>query len=100
MDLPANFNDDDAEKIVKELFGRKDLDFKTDLDQKQIIEICKLRHIHQKYKINGIKSFIDNFLALQVSKNRKGRGEFINALKSERELRKSKDMLDLDRLMK
>jgi len=76
----------DEEKVIKELFDLdKSIEAKTDLSQEQIVEICKLKHLARKYKMGELGLFIKEFMRLSISKNRQGRKEFIDALKSARE---------------
>lgn len=93
-------SEDDTEKIVKELFSDKGLDFKTDLTHSQIVEICKLMHLSDKYRIRAIKPFVERFKTLKVSLNRQGRKEFIEALRQERELHKDKDLNTIDKMLR
>lgn len=91
-------NKDKAETVIKNLFNEKNLPFITELSFEQIVEICKLKHIAEKYgKTNfkelnskypiedNINNFINNFMLYMTSHQRKRVGEFLEGLKSERE---------------
>ena len=81
-------NAGDEEKVVKELLDvKKNIEAKTELSHEQIVEICKLKHIAKKYKLADLSLFIQDFMLLSVSKDRKGRKEFIEALQHSRETR-------------
>lgn len=90
----------DEEKVVKELLDvKKNIEAKTDLTSEQIVEICKLKHIAKKYTLSGITDFIHDFMLLSVSRDRKGRKEFIEALQHARENKEQAGMFNIrDRL--
>lgn len=101
VEIPEGlFDSDDKHKIVKELFTKEGLDFKTDLTHNQIVEICKLMHLADKYKIKAIIPFITRFKTLKVSLDRKGRKEFIQALSEERKLEKDNMFKDLGGMLR
>lgn len=67
----------------KELFRaeKEDVDIKTDINLQEIILINKLifnnRHL-KKHKLKGVyDGFIDEYLRLKISLDRKSRGEFV-----------------------
>jgi len=73
----------DDEKVIKELLNLKtNVEAKTELNHEQIVEVCKLKHIAKKYKLTPLSDFIKDFMILSVSKDRKGRKEYIQALQS------------------
>jgi len=84
---------DDDDKVVKELLDiKKDLIAKSELTFQQVVETCKLKHIARKYQIVELGLFIDDFLQGMISKDRKGRKEFIEALQANRENKQNAGM--------
>lgn len=97
-DLPNNiqeyFNTLDGNEqtlISKELFNigkdGKDLDFKTDLSLDEIKDITSLYHNDEYLKAVGLrpifKNYIEKYMRLVISKDRKSRGEFVSLNKRE-----------------
>lgn len=89
---------ENTETIIKSILDKKHLPFITELSFEQIVEICKLKHISEKYgkknfpELNKkypiqdiIDNFIDNFLLYMTSHKRKRISEFLDGLKSERQ---------------
>jgi hypothetical protein len=94
-------SEDEGEyKVIKELFTKKGIEFKTDLSPEQCAEIAKLRAVAKRYHIKAINDFVNNYIMLLVSKTRKGRGEFIDAFKSQREERESRLFNDMQSVLK
>ncbi len=80
----------DEERVIKELLDTKsNMETKSDLDDSNIIEILKLKHIAKKYKLSGLNDLIELYMKLRVSRNRLGRKEFIQAIQANRENRES-----------
>lgn len=76
----------DEDKVIKELVDiSKNLIAKTELTHEQIVEVCKLKHIARKYKLNNLNLFIEDFMQGKISEARKGRREFIEAIQAQRE---------------
>jgi len=75
---------EDSRLLTKQLFeaDEKDVDIKTDLTDKQIVLINKLKFNNELLKKKGLNPvfdmFIYNYLRLLISKDRKSRGEFVN----------------------
>lgn len=90
-------NQRDSLEIFENLFTGVDRETKTELTQEQIIEINKKRIIAKLLGWDSLNFALDDFMLLQISKDRKGRTEFIDGLKSERE-RESQDMSFGERL--
>jgi len=85
-------------RMLKHLLKEQNLPFITELTFEQIVEICKLKHIaekygkknfkelNQKYPIEDtINDFVRNFCLFMTSHKRKRTIEFIDGLKAERE---------------
>ena len=75
----------------KELFDVKDVEAKTELTGEQVIIIAKMKILHdcvkKKYKSTIINDYINNFLKLQISKDRGSRKEFVSAFQSKNDER-------------
>jgi hypothetical protein len=70
-------------EVVGQLFDDNNIKMVSDLKERQITGILKLQsvnHILYGDKQSTLSLLIDNFLTLQVSKNRQGRGELIRAI--------------------
>lgn len=82
-DVFANIMNDENEQlqVVKELFTEEGLKMKTDLEDREVHGIAKLSFIADQFDIPSLNSWIDEFVKLRVSRKRKGRGEFIEAVK-------------------
>lgn len=80
----------DEEKVVKELVDVKNnLITKTELTHDQIVCSATCYHIAEKYNLPVISKWVERILQGMISKERKGRKEFIQALQSVREGREN-----------
>lgn len=80
--LSSNDMDDSSEKkIAKELFSSKDLKTKTDLTDRQISLLTRGYFLASELEDDDLKRVFDTFIELRVSRKRKSRAEFIDALK-------------------
>jgi hypothetical protein len=72
--------------MVTELLSvkkRGDIDFKTSLDKKQINALTKLEFISRYFEMSDtLGLFCEKFKRLAISEDRKGRLEFIDAMKT------------------
>ncbi len=83
----------DDERVIKELLDTKNnMETKSDLNDANIIEVLKLKHIAKKYRLKELDELIDLFMKLRVSRNRLGRKEFIEAIQANRENREASGM--------
>lgn len=84
---PAGFLSDSSEddssekKIAKELFSSQGLKTRTDIDDRQIVLLSKAYFLGDLIDNDHINKVLDNFIELRVSRKRKSRAEFIEALK-------------------
>ena len=62
------------------LLDKKDVEVKTELNDKEIVTIAKLDFISDRYHIPVLKEFTHNIMMLKISRHRKGRTEFIQGL--------------------
>lgn len=67
---------------VKELFGEKNVKARTDLSPKQISNIARAYYLAKMCKMPEIKTLLDEFITLRISKDRKSRSEFVEGLKA------------------
>ena len=70
-------------EIFKTLFEREGIETKTELNQKQIVIINQKLVISRLLGFDELADAINNFMVLQVSKDRKGRHEFVDGIKAE-----------------
>lgn len=95
-----NFNDDVLENllenkketkqhndldILKELFNKKDIETKTELGMNQIIIINKKRMLANLLDFPELNDLLNDFMILSISNKRKGRQEFIEGFKGNKE---------------
>ncbi|MFB6089159.1 MAG: hypothetical protein ABEK36_05255 [Candidatus Aenigmatarchaeota archaeon] len=75
----------------KELFESKDVEVKTELSSEQVMIISRLKILGEKlktkYDSNMVNNLIDNFLKLQISKDRASRKEFVSSFQSKNDER-------------
>lgn len=74
---------DDDYGASKELFSNKDVRVRTELNAKEIRSIAKINFMSDGYKIPSLRAFVDDYMALKISYQRKSREEFISALHAE-----------------
>jgi hypothetical protein len=71
--------------VLKELFNKKDIETKTEMTTAQVILINQKRTIAKLLNWQSLDDCLNDFMLLMVSKDRKGRAEFVDGFKSERE---------------
>lgn len=71
--------------VLKELFQSKDVETKTQLTDKQIILINQKRIISKLLGWDSLNLALSDFMLLQISNSRRGRSEFVESFKGERE---------------
>lgn len=80
------FQPQESNSNPKELFDSEDIDVKTELKPEQVMIISKIRflsrHLKNKYNVDKLDELVDDFLRLQVSKDRASRKEFVSAFQS------------------
>lgn len=84
------FSDDDSKQktdldVLGELFSKKDIKTKTELTTGQIVLINQKRTIAKMLDWKGLDDVLDDFMLLMISKDRKGRGEFVDGFKANRD---------------
>lgn len=93
-------NADERKSGASALFEDQNIDLKTELTQHEILRVAQLRFMSSRYHMQGVDAFLDNFLRLKVSKDRRGRGEFIQGLHAEERREKGADLSPLQALFK
>ena len=72
-------------EVLKELFKRKEIETKTELSPQQIVLINQKRQISKLLDWKSLNDALDDFMLLQVSLARRGRSEFVDGFKSDRQ---------------
>lgn len=71
--------------VLKELFLIKNIETKTELSIQQIILINQKRTLSKLIDFEELNDCLNDFMLLMVSNSRKGRTEFVDGFKSDRE---------------
>ena len=87
FELPSAEDDSVSKKILEELFTTKNLNFKTDLSDKEIKILTRLVVLSDILKLTGLKKLTNEFKELRISKKRMGRNELVEALSRAQERR-------------
>jgi len=82
-DLFGSMMQGDSEKlqIAKELFTAENIDMKTEMTIQEITNFSRAEFIKEIFAQDSLSIFIDKFERLRVSKDRKGRAEFVETVK-------------------
>lgn len=80
FDLPSDTDDKFAMKILDTLFTNKDLNFKTELSDREIKIMTRLTILADLMDLKALKEVVREFKELRVSKQRAGRNELVSAL--------------------
>ena len=72
---PDEIEPDIKEKMILEAFSDKNMEMRSDLNQKQIYAVLKMLIFADTFDSNMVKKLANTFLQLQVSKGRMGRKE-------------------------
>lgn len=75
-----------VKSVAKELFSNDVIDLKTEISHNEINNLTRLRFMQEKFRLQSggnLDHVIASFLRLRVSKDRKSRKEFIEALQTE-----------------
>jgi hypothetical protein len=82
--LSQSFEQENQIKAVaKELFSSSNIELKTEVNHDEINNVTRLQFLKEKFNIANVDVLVNNFLKLRVSKDRKSRAEFIEALQSD-----------------
>jgi len=69
-------------KLLEEIYSRKDIEMKTDLDIGLVKALTKGQLFASKYKSQLVEDLTNRLMVLLVSKGRQGRKEFIEMSKA------------------
>jgi len=75
----------DPDRIVKEVWKVGDIPIRTELNIEQIRSVNLSTTLSMIFGSEFLDEHLKNFMTLQVSKDRKGRYEFVEALKSKKD---------------
>lgn len=70
------------EKVTNEIFSKKSIQLKTDLNDRQVLAFSRASVFARKYKRPLLKQLIKELSLYSVSRGRKGRKEFENIAKA------------------
>lgn len=71
------------ERESKELFSKKDIEVKTDISEEETSIIARLMFLCDELDLDNFRSAIVKLMELRVSKGRKSRKEYIEAIKKD-----------------
>lgn len=80
FNIPSEDEDKFAMKILETLFTTTDLNFKTDLSDREIKILTKLTTLANLLDLSELHTIVKEFKELRVSKARAGRQELVQAL--------------------
>lgn len=73
---------EDAGKDLQELFSNENIEKKADISAKQVMAIAKAKTFADRYGNKVLDDFIKRYVIYSVSKERKGRKEFVESFKA------------------
>lgn len=76
-------SENNIKAVSKELFNKQNIALKTEVSHDEINNITRLRFLEEKFQIKNVSVLVNSLLELRVSKERKSRREFIDALQTE-----------------
>jgi hypothetical protein len=76
-------DNNDLKQVSKDLFTEGNINLKTELSDREIATITKIQFMQEMYGLHTLENAVMQFKQLRVSKDRKSRGEFINAVGGE-----------------
>jgi hypothetical protein len=74
-------SDNERLQVARELFTVENIKLKTDIDDREVLMLTRLLFLADRFMIPEMADWVDNFMKLRVSRRRKGRGEYIEAVK-------------------
>ena len=79
--------DNEALQSAKELFNEgSGLKLKTDIDDAEVFGLSRVKFISHVFNLPTLDIWADEFLKLRISRKRKGRLEFLDAIKRPQEM--------------
>ncbi|MFW6130271.1 MAG: hypothetical protein ACOC56_03730 [Atribacterota bacterium] len=73
---------EDIGKELQELFSNENIEKKGDISARQVMAIAKAKTFADRYNNNLLDDFIKRYVIYSVSKERKGRKEFVEGFKA------------------
>lgn len=80
-----NITPPDEDAVLKEVWNTKEIEAKTELDDRQIETVNKLSTLATIFDSELLKAHLGNFMTLQKSRKRKSMEEFVSVVKAKRE---------------
>lgn len=78
----SEVTNDQTGKELQELFSNDNIEKKADINTKQVMALARAKTFADMYNIKRLNDFILNYMAYSVSKDRKGRKEFVESFKA------------------
>lgn len=69
------------DKMIGEIFSIKDIELKTDINDKQILAFSRAEIYAESFKLPIVTKFTNSIMRLSISKGRKSRGELVDVTK-------------------
>lgn len=69
------------DKMIGEIFSTKDIDLKTDINDKQVLVFSRAKIYAKTFNMPLVMEFCDSIKILSISKGRKSRGELVDVTK-------------------
>lgn len=73
---------EDTGKELQELFNNENIEKKADISARQVMAIAKAKTFADRYDNKVLDDFISRYVIYSVSKERKGRKEFVESYKA------------------
>jgi predicted CopG family antitoxin len=73
---------EDTGKELQELFSNDNIEKKADINSRQVMALAKAKTFAERYNNEVLKDFIINYIVYSVSKDRRGRKEFVESFKA------------------
>lgn len=74
--------DEGAGKELQELFSNDNIEKKADINARQVMALARAKTFAERYNNKVLNDFIINYIVYSVSKDRKGRKEFVESFKA------------------
>ena len=88
---PATPESKHLEMAIKEVYSKKNIELKTDLDNNLIKALTRGKMFYKQYGIKIMNDLVLTVMELRVSKDRKGRQEFTKIVQSMNSFPQSED---------
>lgn len=74
--------DEGVSNELQELFSNNNLEKKGDINARQVMALAKAKTFANRYNNQILNEFINNYIVYSVSKDRKGRKEFVESFRA------------------